>query len=309
MSNWLKVGYFTDSQEADADYWLERDWVSDGPGRSSKRWQGGKRPRKGATYPLHGPQYAVGDFLVIYITERGVCPAILEVVGEPHWDPQWVDQHSKKGEGERWGVVTKVKGRKALLLDQAPGLEEIGVIRSSVQRKGHLWLEDEQFEEAQRLIGRASPKPPRRKRSREVPVEAGEVEGYEVMVREERRQAVRREAALVDDFRIYLEARGDVVTRNELLPAAGSHSLYSDLFNKSRRQLIEAKAGISRGDIRMAIGQLADYERFIPRLSGRAVLLEAKPSTDLLSLLRKQGIAAIWRRQDDFVDNANGRFT
>jgi hypothetical protein len=309
MSNWLKVGYFTEAQEAGPGYWLGRDWVSDGPGRSSKRWRNGRKPRKGALYPRHGPRYDVGDFLVVYITERKVCTAILEVVGEPHWDPKWVDEHSKHGEGERWGVVTKVKGRRALALDDAPALEEIGVLRSSVQRKGHLHLEDWQFEAAQRLIGRVSPKPTQRRRGREIPIEKGEVEGYEVVTKEERRQACRREAALVEDFCAHLEAQGDVVKRNELLPSGGSHSLYSDLFNKSRRQLIEAKAGISRGDIRMAIGQLADYERFIPRLSGRAVLLGAKPQPDLLLLLRDQGIAAIWRNEAGFADNANGEFT
>jgi hypothetical protein len=63
-----------------------------------------------------------------------------------------------------------------------------------------------------------------------------------------------------------------------MLPSGGSHPLYSDLFSKSRRQLIEAKAGTSRGDVQMAIDQLADYERFIPKLAGRAVLLGAKPT-------------------------------
>jgi hypothetical protein len=309
MPNWLKVGYFTDSQEAGAGYWLERDWVSDGPGRSSRRWKGGRKPKKGASFPLHGPRYEVGDFLVVYITEHKVCTAILEVMGEPHWDPQWVDEHSEHGEGDRWGVVTEVKGRRALALDDAPALEEIGVSRSRVQRKGHLRLEDWEFEEAQRLIGRVRPKPARRKGSREIPVEEGAVEGYEVMTKQERRLALRRETALVDDFRAHLEARGDVVTRHELLPSGGSPPLYSDLFNKSRRQLIEAKAGTSRGDVRMAIGQLADYERFIPRLSGCAVLLGAKPRYDLLKLLRKQGIAAIWRSEDGFTDNARGGFT
>jgi hypothetical protein len=141
-------------------------------------------------------------------------------------------------------VVTKVKGRQALALDDAPALEEIGVLRSSVQRKGHLHLEDWQFEAAQRLIGRVSPRPTQRRRGREIPIERGGVEGYEVVTKEERRQARRREAALVGDFCAHLEAQGDVVKRNELLPSGGSHSLYSDLFNKSRRQLIEAKAGI-----------------------------------------------------------------
>jgi hypothetical protein len=309
MSNWLKVGYFSDAQEAGAGYWLERDWVSDGPGRRSKRWQGGRKPRRGAPYPLYGPRYEVGDFLVVYITERKVCTAILEVVSEPYWDPKWVDEHSERHEGDRWGVVTKVKGRRALALDVAPTLEKIEVSRARVQRKGHIRLEDWEFEKAQRLIGRVTPKPTSKRRSREIPIEAGVVEGYEVLTKAERRQALRRETTLVEDFCAHLEAKGDVVMRNELLPSGGSHPLYSDLFNKSRRQLIEAKAGTSRGDVRMAIGQLADYGRFISRLSGSAVLLGAKPHSDLLRLLRKQGIAAIWRSEDGFADNANGGFT
>jgi len=189
----------------------------------------------------------------------------------------WVDEHSTRGEGDRWGVVTKVKGRRALALDDAPALEEIGVSRSRVQRKGHLSLEDSEFEEAQQRIGRVIPESTGKRISREIPVEKGEVEGYEVMTKEERRQAFRRETALVEDFQAYLEVQGDVVKRNELLPSSGSHPLFSDLFNRSRRQLIEAKAGTSRGDVRMAIGQLADYERFISKLSGRAVLFGARP--------------------------------
>ena len=308
MAYWLKVGYFSKSQESDDRYWLERDWVSDSPGRASKRWKGGRRPRRGAIYPLHGPRYEVGDFLVVYVTGRGVCTAILEVIGEPYWDPSWVDENAEAGEGDEWGVVTRVKGRQVIAIDEAPGLEEIGVPRSRVQRQGHIHLDECEFEAAQGLIGRVGPKPSPMS-SKEIAVEEGKVEGYEVMSKGERRTALRREATLVRDFCAHLEAHGDVVKRHELLPSGSSHSLYSDLFNRSRKQLIEAKAGNSRGDIRMAIGQLADYGRFIRKLEGRAVLLEAKPSADLMDLLERQGIAAIWRSKGGFSDSAKGGFT
>jgi hypothetical protein len=58
----------------------------------------------------------------------------------------------------------------------------------------------------------------------------------------------------------------------------------------------------------MAIGQLADYRRFIDDLQGVGVLLGAKPHPDLLDLLDKQGIAAIWRSGEDFLDSADGAF-
>jgi hypothetical protein len=311
VAAWLKIGYFTDSQEAAPDYWLKRAWISDSPGRSSPWWRTHSKPRKGQPYPPHGPRYEVGDRLVIYITERGVCPAILEVVAAPRWDPDWVDEKSERGEGETWGVVTGVRGISTLGLTEAPSLEEIGVSRARVQQHGHISLTDFEYEEAERLIARlGGPKPGRDKAtSVQVPIEEGDVEGYEVMSRDERRRATRREAKLVRDYRAFLEARGDDVVRNKLLPPGASHALYSDLFNETRGHLVEAKAGMSRGDIRMAIGQLADYGRFVSGASKWAVLLDAKPQSDLLDLLGSQKIAAIWRNGESFTDNVGGAFT
>ncbi len=85
--------------------------------------------------------------------------------------------------------------------------------------------------------------------------------------------------------------------------------MYSDLFNDTRNQLVEAKSGISRNDVRMGIGQLVDYARFVDKRARRAVLLDARPDPDLLKLLDTQGIAAVWRLGDGFADNANGAFT
>jgi len=48
--------------------------------------------------------------------------------------------------------------------------------------------------------------------------------------------------------------------------------------------------------------------RIVPKGADRAVLLDAKPQADLLVLLDSQGIAAIWRNGESFVDNAGGRF-
>ena len=59
----------------------------------------------------------------------------------------------------------------------------------------------------------------------------------------------------------------------------------------------------------MAIGQLADYGRFLSPDTAHAVLIGEKPHADLLALLEGEGIAVIWRDGDGFADNAEGRFT
>jgi hypothetical protein len=310
VPHWLKIGYFNDSQEAAPDYWMKRTWVSDSPGRTSPWWETYEKPRKGQTYPLHGPQYAVGDRLVVYITEKGVCPAILEVVAEPRWDPGWVDAQSGRGEGTEWGVVTDVRGLWSLSLDEAPPVEDIGVARARVQRHGHISLDDSEYEVAERLIAGSgsfgSGVVPASNAL--VPIEGGESEEYEITRPESGKRALRREARLVRDYAAFLQATGDKIARNKLLPSGSSHALYSDLYNETRGHLVEAKAGIGRGDVRMAIGQLADYGRFVPKGTDRAVLLDAKPQPDLLALLHAQGIAAIWRNGPGFADNAEGRF-
>jgi hypothetical protein len=310
VAYWLKIGYFTDSQEAAPDYWLERTWVSDSPGRTSPRWETYEKPRKGQRYPVHGPQYEIGDRLVVYITEEGVCPAILEVVAEPRWDPDWVDTQSGRGEGKEWGVVTDVKGLWSLSLDQAPPVEDIGVTRARVQRHGHIALGDLEYETAERLISgsQSNGSSVAQTSSALVPIEAGESEEYDTTQPVAGKRAVRREARLVRDFVASLEAAGDKVARNKLMPSGSSHAIYSDVYNETRGHLIEAKAGTGRGDVRMAIGQLADYGRFVPKGTGRAVLLDAKPQPDLLALLDSQGIAAIWRNGSGFVDNQGGEF-
>jgi hypothetical protein len=85
--------------------------------------------------------------------------------------------------------------------------------------------------------------------------------------------------------------------------------LFSDLYNATRNQLVEAKARGSRNEVRLAIGQLADYVRFVSPRPQRAILLETKPNRDVHDLLRSQDIAVIWRNDGGFSDDGEGRFT
>ena len=89
-----------------------------------------------------------------------------------------------------------------------------------------------------------------------------------------------------------------------------SSRLYIDLFIRSLWTLIEAKSFISRVDIRQAVGQLFDYQRYYERHPRLAVLLPMKPTNAMLSLLAAKRIAVIWRsRGGSFRDSIDGTLT
>lgn len=249
--------------------------------------------------------------LVMYLTGVRVCPAILEVIEPPRWDPDEVDD-AWPGAGDRWGVVTPVRCIATIDNDDAPTLGQIGVAARSIQRKGHVGLAPWQFAEAERAIvgrgGGGTARRPKRRAAQRVPVEERFSEDYTVSTPAAVRRAVRRESGLMHDYLAHMSTSGDDICRYRI-PVADGGDLYCDLFNASRGQMIEAKSVADRGSIRMAIGQLADYARFISPTPTAAVLLEAKPAPDLMALLRSQDIAAIWRVGDAFADSAGGRYT
>ena len=110
----------------------------------------------------------------------------------------------------------------------------------------------------------------------------------------------RREAELVHRYREHLHRLGHEVSRLRVLPAGESAPLYSDLWDVTTSDLIEAKATVSRESLRMAVGQLLDYGRFV-EAEGRTVLVPSRPRDDLLSYLSNAGIAVIYPHGDDWI--------
>lgn len=125
----------------------------------------------------------------------------------------------------------------------------------------------------------------------------------------ESREMQLRERRLVQSYQRYLRGRGSSA-RAYRMPLSDGISVTCDLYDEKRGNLIEAKSAIDRPSLRMAIGELADYVRFISRRPQLAVLLPARPSADLEQLLRSQGIYTIWQSEPaKFADNsANHRF-
>jgi len=131
--------------------------------------------------------------------------------------------------------------------------------------------------------------------STEVPVEAQHQERYEVQ-RREPTEAERREASLVHRYRLYLEQRGALVVGLAIRPGNEWRPLYCDLFNKTDNELIEAKGTVTREAIRLALGQLLDYRRFISPTPRMVLLVPIGPRPDLLELLHEHGVSVVWEQ-------------
>lgn len=136
----------------------------------------------------------------------------------------------------------------------------------------------------------------------ELPVEANNVDKYAAQRPDEPREAVRREAKLVGRYTAWLKAQGHETVRHRVLLPGGGY-LFTDVFNKSTDELIEAKASAARTYVRAGLGQVLDYARFVAH-KDKAVLVPLRPSDDLVDLLNSYKCAVIWedgttfRRQD-----------
>lgn len=114
----------------------------------------------------------------------------------------------------------------------------------------------------------------------------------------------RPETRLSKVFERYLLAQGYTVHRLGIRHTRDCTPLLTDTWVGHLNLIVEAKAGKSvREDARMAIGQLADYTRFIPGAL-RAVLLPARPEGDLLRYITSQDADVIWPEGSEWCTTA-----
>jgi len=139
----------------------------------------------------------------------------------------------------------------------------------------------------------------------DVPVEEQWTEKAFVAPSHEAYEAERREQALVLAFRDHLLDQGHNVCRLKIVPPGEAKPLFSDLIDRSTNTLFEAKGTVERGSIRMAVGQLLDYSRFIEPAPRLAVLLPSLPREDLREFLKSAGVDLIWREGKRFLDSAD----
>jgi nucleoid DNA-binding protein len=113
------------------------------------------------------------------------------------------------------------------------------------------------------------------------------------------RAAVQKEARLTERFQQYLEIHGRTVMRYRITPA-GTPPLYSDLADTTENTLYEAKGSADRMSVRLALGQVLDYGRYIEG-SRLAVLLPGAPADDLVGLLEHHGVGCV-------IETTSGKF-
>ena len=84
-----------------------------------------------------------------------------------------------------------------------------------------------------------------------------------------------------------------------------SHPRYDANREPSAHLLLEAKGSVRRNDIRMAIGQLLDYQRLMGEPVTLAVLLPEYPAVDIVVLLHSLRITVIWPSSDRFQERSS----
>ena len=137
----------------------------------------------------------------------------------------------------------------------------------------------------------------------EVPLEAVEDYRYEVQGTATR-EAAQREAALIDRFQNFLTERRHRVRRYRVTPDGTSAPVYSDIADITSRVLYEAKGTADRMAVRLALGQVLDYGRYVRRVVPDiklAVLLPEYPPGDISDLLKENDVGCV-------VELASGTF-
>lgn len=116
--------------------------------------------------------------------------------------------------------------------------------------------------------------------------------------------ATRTEAQLQNRYSEYLKKKGKVVKAFKIEIPESNAPLKTDLVNVTDLKIIEVKAGITRGYIREAIGQVLDYVYQLKRTNNEnwkpAILLPGKPTSDLVELIKSLSIELIWEDEDGF---------
>ena len=145
-----------------------------------------------------------------------------------------------------------------------------------------------------------------KQRVEQVAIEQQMTERAWVAPSNEGHEAERREQKLVLDYRDHLKRKGVAATRLKIVPDGEHKPIFSDVYVTDRNLLVEAKGSVERGAIRMAIGQLADYRRFLDPRPNVAVLVPERPRPDLWALLDAERIDVIWPEGAGFKDSRDG---
>ena len=112
--------------------------------------------------------------------------------------------------------------------------------------------------------------------------------------------ARRSESLLVKEFERWLAMKGHEVGRAQIRPVGENAPLVTDTYDVTDSVLYEAKSSADRATIRLGVGQLLDYLRFLPGVKG-SLLLPSDPSYDLRLFIFSCGFSVTYRQGSSWV--------
>ncbi|MFJ9211053.1 hypothetical protein [Streptomyces sp. NPDC102264] len=115
--------------------------------------------------------------------------------------------------------------------------------------------------------------------------------------------AVRHEAELTQAYKAHLDAAGHQTGAFQIKVRGLTSTLRTDLYDATEHVLYEAKGSNSREDVRMALGQILDYSRYVKTQDHegepkRVILLPAAPASDMYTLLDRYDVGVVYRADD-----------
>ncbi|GAA0338618.1 hypothetical protein ACKI1I_38410 [Streptomyces turgidiscabies] len=122
--------------------------------------------------------------------------------------------------------------------------------------------------------------------------------------------AVRHEAELTRTYMAHLKEVGRKTGAFQIKVKGLTSTLRTDLYDASEHVLYEAKGSSAREDVRMALGQILDYSRYVrteehPEPPKRVILLPAKPDLDMFDLCKTYGVEIVYRSENgSFIGDA-----
>ncbi|WP_238419507.1 hypothetical protein [Gordonia sp. 'Campus'] len=123
------------------------------------------------------------------------------------------------------------------------------------------------------------------------PVNGNVAEVFEITTDRSTAERLRREADLQERYRQHLLARGHEVMRYEIRTPSGA-VLATDLHDITDDDLIEVKSSVDRETMRLALGQILDYARFV-NPKRRTLLVPEMPPHEMADLFSTLAIRVV----------------
>jgi 5-methylcytosine-specific restriction protein A len=112
-----------------------------------------------------------------------------------------------------------------------------------------------------------------------------------------------KKALLIESYAAHLESRGHTVGSFQIKLKGKTSTLRTDLFDATDHVLYEAQGASDRDSVRVALGRLLDYRRYVRQRDRQhkpdtVVLLPGRPDSDIEELLQDHETSLVYRTKD-----------